>query len=52
MGTMGDLYEVLKHVFSGKLKPVVDRTFPLREARAAHERLEKSEQFGKIVLNP
>ena len=52
MGTMGDLHEVLKHVFSGKLKPVVDRTFPLSEARAAHERLEKSEQFGKIVLNP
>ena len=52
MGTMGDLHEVLKHVFSGKLKPVVDRTFPLSEARAAHERLEKSEQFGKILLNP
>ena len=52
MGTMGDLHAVLSHVFSGKLKPVVDRTFPLSEARAAHERLEKSEQFGKIVLNP
>jgi len=52
MGTMGDLHEVLKHVFAGRLKPVVDRTFPLSEARAAHERLEKSEQFGKIVLNP
>ncbi len=52
MGTMDDLHEVLKHVFSGRLKPVVDRVFPLSEARAAHERLEKSEQFGKIVLNP
>jgi NADPH:quinone reductase-like Zn-dependent oxidoreductase len=52
MGTMGDLYEVLKHIFSGRLKPVIDRTFPLSEARVAHERLEKSEQFGKIVLNP
>jgi NADPH:quinone reductase-like Zn-dependent oxidoreductase len=52
MGTMGDLHEVLKHVLSGKLKPVVDRAFPLSEARAAHARLEKSEQFGKIVLNP
>jgi NADPH:quinone reductase-like Zn-dependent oxidoreductase len=52
MGTMGDLHEVLKHVFTGKLKPVVDRVFPLSEARAAQERLEKSEQFGKIVLNP
>jgi len=52
MGFMGDLHEVLKHVFSGRLKPVVDKTFPMREARAAHERLEKSEMFGKIVLNP
>jgi NADPH:quinone reductase-like Zn-dependent oxidoreductase len=52
MGTMGELYEVLKHVFSGKLKPVVDATFPLKEARAAHERMEKSEMFGKIVLQP
>jgi NADPH:quinone reductase-like Zn-dependent oxidoreductase len=52
MGTMGELNEVLKHVFSGKLKPVVDRTFPLKEVRAAHEYMEKSEMFGKIVLNP
>jgi NADPH:quinone reductase-like Zn-dependent oxidoreductase len=52
MGTMGELHEVLKHVFSGRLKPVVDRTFPLAEARAAHEYMEKSQMFGKIVLNP
>jgi NADPH:quinone reductase-like Zn-dependent oxidoreductase len=52
MGTMGELHEVLKHVFSGKLRPVVDTTFPLKEAAAAHERLAKSEMFGKIVLKP
>ncbi|PYP82505.1 MAG: alcohol dehydrogenase [Candidatus Angelobacter sp. Gp1-AA117] len=52
MGTMGDFHEVMKHIFSGKLKPVVDKTFPLREAQAAHQRLEKSEQFGKVILNP
>ena len=50
MGTMGELHEVLKHVFSGRLKPVIDRTFPLREGRAAHEHMEKSQMFGKIVL--
>ncbi len=50
MGGQGELLEVLKHVFSGKLKPVVDRTFPLGEARAAHEYLGHSEQFGKVVL--
>jgi NADPH:quinone reductase-like Zn-dependent oxidoreductase len=52
MGTMGELYEVLRHVFAGRLKPVVDRTFLLKEARAAHEHMEKSQMFGKIVLNP
>jgi NADPH:quinone reductase-like Zn-dependent oxidoreductase len=52
MGTMSELYEVLNHVFSGRLKPVIDRTFPLEETRAAHEYLEKSQMFGKIVLNP
>jgi NADPH:quinone reductase-like Zn-dependent oxidoreductase len=52
MGNMGDLHEVLSHVFSGKLKAVLDRTFPLREAPAAHEYLEKKEQFGKVILNP
>jgi NADPH:quinone reductase-like Zn-dependent oxidoreductase len=52
MGTMGDLHEVLQHVFAGRLKPVVDRVFPLQDIRAAHEYLENSRMFGKIVLNP
>lgn len=52
MGTMSELNEVLGHVFAGRLKPVIDRTFPLQEARAAHEYMEKSQMFGKIVLIP
>jgi NADPH:quinone reductase-like Zn-dependent oxidoreductase len=52
MGTMGELHRVLRHVFNGKLKPVVDRAFPLSEIRAAHEYMESSQMFGKIVLNP
>ncbi|HME37306.1 MAG TPA: zinc-binding dehydrogenase [Candidatus Sulfotelmatobacter sp.] len=52
MGTMGELNEVLSHVFAGRLKPVVDRVFPLSEIRAAHEYLEKSQMFGKVILNP
>ncbi len=50
MGTMGDLREALSHIFAGRLKPVVDRTFPLEETRAAHEYLESSRMFGKVVL--
>jgi NADPH:quinone reductase-like Zn-dependent oxidoreductase len=52
MGTMGDLHSALEHAFHGRLKPVMDRTFPLAEARAAHELMEQSEMFGKIVLVP
>jgi len=52
MGTMGELHEVLRHVFAGRLKPVVDRAFRLSEIRSAHEYLEKSQMFGKVVVNP
>jgi NADPH:quinone reductase-like Zn-dependent oxidoreductase len=52
MGTMSELYEVLGHIFAGRLKPVVDHVFPLKDIRLAHEYLEKSQMFGKIVLNP
>jgi len=52
MGTMGELHDVLGHVFAGRLKPVVDRVFPLKDLRAAHEHLEKSQMFGKVVVNP
>jgi NADPH:quinone reductase-like Zn-dependent oxidoreductase len=52
MGTMGELHEVLSHVFAGRLKPVVDHVFPLSEIRIAHEYLEKSAMFGKIVVTP
>ncbi|MFZ0200910.1 MAG: zinc-binding dehydrogenase [Candidatus Sulfotelmatobacter sp.] len=51
MGTMGELHEVLRHVFAGRLRPVVDRVFPLSDIRAAHEYLENSQMFGKVVLS-
>jgi NADPH:quinone reductase-like Zn-dependent oxidoreductase len=51
MGTMGELHAVLRHVFAGRLKPVVDGVFPLSDIRAAHEHLEKSLMFGKVVLS-
>ena len=37
-------------VEEGKLRPVMDRTFPLAEAAAAHERMEAGDHIGKIVL--
>ncbi len=50
MANRREFEEVMKLVFMGRLKPIVDREFPLRKARDAHEYLEKSEQFGKVVL--
>ena len=50
MGTLQDFATVMKLVLSGKLKVAQDRSFPLSEARAAHERLESGEQLGKITL--
>ena len=52
MGSMGELHEVLKFVFRRKVRPIIDQTFPLSEIRAAHKRLDRKEQFGKIVLIP
>ncbi len=52
MGTRGEVFHVMKLVGQGKLRPVLDRTFPLREAAQAHALMEKRQQFGKIVLNP
>jgi len=37
-------------VAEGRLRPAMDRVFPLREAAAAHARMESGEHVGKIVL--
>lgn len=50
MGTKAELLRAAQFFFSGQLKPVVDRTFPLAEAAAAQAYLERREQFGKVVL--
>ena len=50
MGSRSELLTVLRLVSRGRLKPVVDKVFPLAEAARAHEHLEKREQFGKVVL--
>jgi len=51
MSTRDDFKEVMDLVVAGKLKPVMDRTFPLKEAALAQERLWKNENFGKITLD-
>jgi D-arabinose 1-dehydrogenase-like Zn-dependent alcohol dehydrogenase len=51
MSTIADFTEVMDLVVAGKLRPVIDTTFPLQEAAAAQERLWHGENFGKITLD-
>ncbi|MGA7489767.1 MAG: zinc-binding dehydrogenase, partial [Xanthobacteraceae bacterium] len=41
---------VLPLIAAGRIKPVIDSTFPLAQAAAAHARMEASSHIGKIVL--
>jgi NADPH:quinone reductase len=42
--------QVLPLIVAGKVRPVIDSTFPLAQASAAHARMEASAHIGKIVL--
>ncbi len=52
MGSKGELFDVLRFVGEGKLRPVLDRVMPLEEAARAQGLLSERAQFGKIVLQP
>jgi NADPH:quinone reductase-like Zn-dependent oxidoreductase len=51
MSTLDDFKEVMDLIVAGKLKPVLDKSYPLREAGLAQERLWNHEHFGKITLD-
>ncbi|HEY4115835.1 MAG TPA: NAD(P)H-quinone oxidoreductase [Rhizomicrobium sp.] len=42
--------EVWPLIDAGKIKPIIDRTFPLADAQAAHARMKSSQHIGKILL--
>lgn len=52
MGSHQDFRTVTSLLWSGKLKPIIDRVAPLGKGREAFDAMEKSELFGKIVLTP
>ena len=50
MSTRGELFEIIDLVRQKKLKPVIEKTFPLKEVVQAHKYVEEGKQFGKVVL--
>jgi len=48
--TKHDLEVMMPLLGNGKLKTVIDRVFPLKDAAEAHRYLESAKQFGKVVL--
>ena len=50
MGNDAEFDTVVEQLRLGRLLPPVDRVFPLADARSAFERLQKAEQFGKVVI--
>ena len=50
MGSFAELKHVIGMVENGRIIPVVDQVFPLKEASKAHHHMEDRKNFGKIVL--
>ncbi len=42
--------QVVPLLASGAVRPVIDKIFEIKDVRAAHERIESNESFGKVVL--
>ena len=51
MGNHTEFVSMLDDVNRDKLRPPVDRVFPLEDGGAAFAHLESGEQFGKVVLS-
>ena len=51
MSNLADFKTVMDLVVKGVLEPAVDKSFPLKNAASAQERLWKGENFGKVTLD-
>jgi len=50
LGAKKELVEMMRFMQTNKIRPVIDSKIDLRKAAYAHERMEKNQHFGKIVL--
>jgi NADPH2:quinone reductase len=47
-----DVDKALEAAAAGRIRAIIDRTLPLREATEAHRILERNQTLGKIILDP
>jgi len=52
MSSNAEFHEVIRELFRGRLRAIVDTVMPLTEGVDAQRRLAEGRQFGKIVLTP
>ncbi len=52
MGNRKEFFDVMELIWQRKLRPIVDRVFPLKEAAEAQRLMEERRHFGKLVLVP
>jgi NADPH:quinone reductase-like Zn-dependent oxidoreductase len=52
LGSILELQTVLEHLVDGRLKPVIDRVFPLKDARAAVQHVLDRKNRGKVLVVP
>ncbi|SRR5579885_99119 len=50
LGTKAQLLSLHKFMKTKKIKPIIDSVFDLKDAQLAHQKMENSSQFGKIIL--
>jgi D-arabinose 1-dehydrogenase-like Zn-dependent alcohol dehydrogenase len=50
MGTRGEFERLADFVVNKGIKPVIDSTFPLTDARSGFEKMHAGDVFGKIVF--
>jgi NADPH:quinone reductase-like Zn-dependent oxidoreductase len=52
LGSILELRTILDHLVAGRLRPVIDRAFPLKDARAAVQHVLDRKNKGKVLLVP
>ncbi len=50
MGSLSDFHECLQLAKQGAITPLINANFPFKDIRKAHDHLEFSHAFGKVIL--